>query len=260
LWKSALVSAVSTSAINFAGAQVGRKVNTTTDLLELAINKGLAKLGRPSRNPNAINARAAWSDILGYTGAQVSLMKMVKRDIREIAAASRLAYSHDPTLSTLERSVAQKVLNENPTEWERLFRSYNSDINMRKEILEQALESSEEKNQLVAGLQNVANATDFAIAKALSAGEYLFDKANFLNKLQEFWMRDMEFTRSLQKQLSGRGIKLDDIIENKEWDKIRPEEIARAVDEALKITFATPAPKDSRIGKNNKLDEYYAGC
>ncbi|HEY8560522.1 MAG TPA: transglycosylase SLT domain-containing protein [Pyrinomonadaceae bacterium] len=240
IYKSALVSAFSTSWINLLGGNFARKMHTSTDLLELALNKVLEKLGKENFAEKSISPKTAFSDVLGYTGKVEGsgILQMVKRDMQELAAANRLAWSNEPSAQSMRRSKAQTVLNEFPMEFERLFSAYNSDIEVQREAARRAFKD--------AGLMEKG---DLAADKIFAGAEWFYDRANYLNKLQEFYMRDLEFLRSLQKRVGAKGIKIDSIIEKREWDRLDPVDVARAVDDALKITFAQRPGKDSTAAK-----------
>jgi hypothetical protein len=216
VYKAALVSAVQTSVNNLLTAQGTRKIATVTDLVELAINKSLAAAGRTIRE-DAIQPGVKVRDILGIPTDADNIGQAIYRSL---------------TGSVYAKGLADSVLDEFPTFYEELFSSYSSDIQVLPEK---------------AGAAAVGE-------KAMRAAEWTVDKANTLNKLQEFWVRSQEFTRVLQVRLAGKGQNLQAMIDDKRVREIDPADIKAAVREALRVTFAMSPDKNSAFGK--AIDAY----
>lgn len=210
VYKAALVSAVQTSVNNLLTAQGTRKVVALTDLVELVINKGLAKAGREMRE-DAIQPGVKFRDVLG-----------IPTDTDNIAVAVYRSLSE----SVYAKGIAQAVLDEFPTFYEELFASYASDIEM--------LGDTGKKGPHELAMRGI---------------EWTVDKANTLNKLQEFWVRSQEFTRALQIRLAGKGENLMDMINNDRVREIDPADLKHAVQEALRVTFALKPDPNTVGGK-----------
>src|SRR5690606_32556782 len=88
------------------------------------------------------------------------------------------------------RSTANAVLDEYPTLWENLFGSYASDIEVHRDI---------------PGPKGAADT-------AMQAVEKVYEGANVLNYLQEFFVRSQEFNYALQLRLGRKGLFLTDVI------------------------------------------------
>jgi hypothetical protein len=211
IYKAALVSAVQTSVNNFITAQGARKIVTLTDLTELAINKALSKAGREIR-PEGIQPNTPIRDILGLSTDTDGAVDTLKKNFTEAVFA---------------QSMADSVLDEFPTFYEELFRSYASDI----AVLPEKTGPAGAAERLMRGV------------------EFTYDKLNTLNKFQEFLLRSQEFNRQLQIRLGGKGLTLKGVIESGRLNQIDPNDIKYAVREALRVTFALSPDRNTLFGR-----------
>ncbi|TXH53208.1 MAG: hypothetical protein E6Q97_13695 [Desulfurellales bacterium] len=233
--KGLMVSALSTMWINVVGGAATSGLKTTSDIFTLALNKGLAQFGMESVAPDAIAAQVQFRELLGLDRDGKLGLDAVRQIFREARAAAHLAASHEFSDKTMS-SRAQQVLNENPEWVDELFRAYNSDIEAHREVLRKSFKEAVGKEKIGAGVD-----------AALDMAEYIADKANFLNRFQEFLIRNIEFDRALNVALANRGISLAKTIENKEWGNITGDDLAYAVRSALEVTYAL-RPKPGTAG------------
>ena len=93
-----------------------------------------------------------------------------------------------------------------------------------------------EKNRLFTNYaSDVAKATD---SKPFVRAQKVVDGLNKLNRMQEYYYRRGMFTASLDDSLRKKGINLDDVIKNNDITKITEADVTKAVDDALKFTYA----------------------
>lgn len=99
-----------------------------------------------------------------------------------------------------------------------------------------------EKNRLFTNYaSDVADATG---AKRFKRAQKLVDALNVFNRMQEYFYRRGMFATSLEESLRKKGVSLKDAIAKNDLSKITQEDVARAVDDALKFTYAkTPEGK-----------------
>jgi hypothetical protein len=112
------------------------------------------------------------------------------------------------------KGVMDKILKMAPTQYDRMFAQYSSDV---------------------------ASATGKNIQKAV-------DVANFFNRFQEFLTRRAVFMGKLDQKLARKGIDLAEAIEKNNLKAIDLDDIRFAVGESLDFTFATQ-PKWGSIGQ-----------
>jgi diguanylate cyclase (GGDEF)-like protein len=117
---------------------------------------------------------------------------------------------------TTAHSTILAGLDEHPELFNELYGDYSSDI--------QSLE------QVKAG--------HGMIHKILDGGIYAYDKINFANRWQEYFVRDLETLYFLQVRIGQRGMNLTDLKAAGDMREISLEDWRYAIDRARKVTFA----------------------
>jgi hypothetical protein len=207
IYKAALVSAVQTTTNNFLMAEATRKIETLTDLTEIAINRLLNKVGVKLRD-DAIKPETPIADILGYMSTEDNILAAIGQKAKDAVFA---------------RGIANSVLDEFPTFYESLFGSYASDI----AVMREGTDRKSVPDTLMHGVETV------------------YEYANFLNYFQEFLVRSQEFNRALQMRLGAKGLKLKELVEDGKVTDIADDDLKFAVERALRVTFAKSPEKNT---------------
>jgi hypothetical protein len=212
VYKAALVGAVQTTVNNFLTAEATRKLVTVTDLTEALLNRALAKVGAEYDYDNKTGSKMRMRDILGIPDGRHTVPGALKH------------YFSDAVFA---RSLANSVLDEYPTAWEKLFGSYASDIEVARDL---------------PGGKGLAD-------KAMQGIEKVYEGVNYLNYLQEFLVRSQEFNHALQMKIGERGLDLSTVVkEGTIVENLTAEDLAYAVHRALRVTFAMRADPSTFTG------------
>ncbi|HXG85773.1 MAG TPA: LPD5 domain-containing protein [Pyrinomonadaceae bacterium] len=127
----------------------------------------------------------------------------------------------------VSKRMAEGILDRFPAQFQQLFGRYNADI--------EAINDSVKIPYLT---------------KAFEGTEWLVDKANIPNQLQEFAMRRAEFLRQMYRIAAEKGKSLDDIYNARSIEEAFSEEdITKAVSAALEATYAAPPSNKTIVGQ-----------
>jgi hypothetical protein len=179
LWRSLLVTQLATAARNAETQGVRLGLDGITEALDAGVQR---LLGR--KNPT--------SPLSGFE----SIVKIFTRD----------------------KDAIDKILQGHPTQRDRLFANYMSDVSVPRGI--------------------VGGAFD----KGMSALEKGANALNFFNRFQEFSIRRGVFQAKLDQYLEQKGYSLDELIKTNRLSRIPKEGIELAVNKALTATFAETPP------------------
>jgi hypothetical protein len=83
---------------------------------------------------------------------------------------------------------------------------------------------------------------------ALDGGIYAFDKLNFANRWQEYFVRDLEVLYALQLRLGQRGINISDAHSQADYSQLTAEDWKFAIKRARSVTYAL-RPEQGTIAK-----------
>lgn len=119
-----------------------------------------------------------------------------------------------------------KALDEHPELFNDLYGDYSSDI-----------KTADELKSRIGG----------TIDKILDGGIYAFDKLNFANRYQEYFVRDAEALHALQMRIGGA--KFAELVKNNKLGEITKEDWQFAIDRARKVTYSQQPPKGSTAEK-----------
>lgn len=124
----------------------------------------------------------------------------------------------------------------------RLLTNLTSNVKQAKEITDLMTNYYvKEKDRLFTNYaSDVADATG---SKVFKGAQKVVDGLNTLNRMQEYFYRRGMFATSLEESLKKKGIDLKDAIARNDLSKITQEDVARAVDDALKFTYAKTPEK-----------------
>lgn len=181
IWRTLLVSQPATAARNFV-VGVGR---IGLDTIEQGLNAGFQKV----------------------TGKPVTASPL-----EPLRALLGIFYNPRTT-----RAEVNSILQKLPTQWDRMFGSFMSDIATKAR----------------AGAVQLG-----AKDKILQAAEDGAAVTGVFNRTQEFVVRRAVFQATLWQRLRTRGVDLFDVIRRNTLDAVTEEDIAASVGKALEITFA----------------------
>ncbi len=108
-------------------------------------------------------------------------------------------------------------LDEHPELFNDLYGDYSSDIE---------------------SVDDIKNSKNGVIHKALDGSIYVYDKLNFANRWQEYFVRDLEALYALQTRAGQKGLNLADLEKNGELNKLTLDDWQFAVDRARLVTFS----------------------
>ena len=205
IWKGALVARLSTAVRNFETQAMRFTIEPLTKSLDFAIQQVI----KPFVDPVQLQKNAV--SPISYFQAVVNNFKQWK-----------------PSEFKKFKELTNKILEYFPTEKERLFSRYASDV----------------KNNPRIKLEK-----EGWFSKLLTKAESAIDIVNIVNKTQEYITRRAVFLARLDEVIKSNGKfyknkTLEQLIKDKETSLIRQSDIAVAVDKALDVTFS----KDFNLG------------
>ena len=141
------------------------------------------------------------------------------------------------TFNPIRRLFGKETIPVDHTQSLKLFANLTTDIKKSKEITDFVTDYFiGEKDRLFYNYaSDVAKATD---SKPFVAAQRMVDALNTLNRMQEYFYRRGMFAASLDDTLRKRGININDVIKNNDISKINQADVTKAVDDALKFTYA----------------------
>jgi len=198
LQRMMMVSAINTAANNMVSGVATRFQHRIVDAMDVGFQKGARLLGKELKN-EGLTADTRWMDVLGFPQGDKAGFK---------AYFAQTVAAHKTILAGLD---------EHPELFNELYGDYSSDI---------------------ASLDDVRGEKGGFIHKALDAGIWAYDKLNFANRWQEYFVRDLETLHALQTRLGQRGLNLSDLETAGELNKITLDDWKYAIERARTVTYA----------------------
>ena len=212
LWRTSLVTQLATAVRNFESGVIRMSVNTLQSIVDAILQKTFGRFLDPKELPKYLSSPLRNLESIANTFAQIPVPGL---------STNKFGYKKYIQL----KDTINKILENFPTEKNRLFLRYSSDVN------------SVMKGKGLIG--NILNK--------------LQDGANFLNifnRTQEFAIRRAVFDARLRELIDAnksyyKGKTLEQILAEGKQKGLRTVDIASAVDKALDTTFAKDFPRGS---------------
>jgi len=146
------------------------------------------------------------------------------------------------TFNPIRRLFGKEEVPFDHTKTFRLLTNLTSNKKDAKDITDFVINHfANEKNRLFTNYaSDVADATG---SKAFKGAQKMVDALNVFNRMQEYFYRRGMFAASLEESLKKKGVSLKDAIARNDLSKITQEDVATAVDDALKFTYAKTPEK-----------------